>query len=194
MKGNIAIQPWYCSNGMFQSKHLYTLIVKIMTTVGMDENNLKQTNSWHPVIISVDVWWNFNQKVHNLCSPEFVETLWLALFSFWKADPYVPIEIHILFKSLSGSLGEVLISGMSLICYGVIRLKGKKFCAIIAKPLSDIKLKFSNFLIYKKCMLQYFNIFLKISVVKGKEDYTSFLQIKERDKNSFWIQICWNKG
>lgn len=56
MKGNIAIQPWYCSNGMFQSKHLYTLIVKIMTTVGMDENNLKQTNSWHPVIISVDVW------------------------------------------------------------------------------------------------------------------------------------------
>ena len=51
MKGNIAIQPWCYSNGMFQSKHLYTLIVKIMTTVGMDENNLKQTNNWHPVII-----------------------------------------------------------------------------------------------------------------------------------------------
>ena len=97
----------------------------------------------------------------------------------------MPIEIHILFESLSDSLDEVLISGMSLICYRVIRLKGKKCCEIIAKPLSDIKLKFSNFLIYKKCMLQYFNIFLKISVVKGKEDYTSFLQIKERDKNSF---------
>ena len=53
MKGNIAIQPWCYSNGMFQSKHLYTLIVKIMTTVGMDENNLKQTNNWHPVIILV---------------------------------------------------------------------------------------------------------------------------------------------
>ena len=35
-------------------------------------------------------------------------------------------------------------------------------------------------------MLQYFNIFFKISdVVNGKVDYTNFLQIKERDKNSF---------
>ena len=98
----------------------------------------------------------------------------------------MPIEIHILFESLSDSLDKVLISGMSLICYRVIHLKDKKRCAIIVKPLSDIKLKFSNFLICKKCMLQYFNIFFKISdVVNGKVDYTNFLQIKERDKNSF---------
>ena len=76
-----------------------------------------------------------------------------------------------------------------------IRLKGKKCCAIIAKPLSDIKLKFSNSLIYKKYMFQYFNLFFKISdVIKGKEDYTIFLQIKGRDKNYFEFNFVETKG
>ena len=44
-------------------------------------------------------------------------------------------------------------------------------------------------------MLQYFNLFFKISdVVKGKEDYTSFLQIKERDKNYFEFNFVETKG
>ena len=72
----------------------------------------------------------------------------LALFSFLNTDPFVTIEIHVLFEDIFDSLDEALISGMSPICYPAISLKGKKCCTIIAKPLADIKHKFASFLIY----------------------------------------------